>query len=642
MALIIKSDHLLSLFTNSINSNLPLLNTVSKSFLHKNIKKSKPKEKEEDKKSSLKDIYTFIKPYYKSKKAKVILSSSVLITFLSKGFCTASPFFLKRAVNSMIKPKFSPPSIIKYFILAYGAKILSEMLNEFKNFQFALLNKEIYTQYSKEIIDHLTNIPYTEFKENAFTIINSIDKCGNQLYRVNRVIFPQLISLVFEFAMICISLNNSFGRKYVITNIFTYYLYLYFSAEMSKIRKKYFKDRINAEIKTENKFNDIVTNMSSVKYFQAEEFEKKNYLRLVKDEFKTENKIVTSLAFLNTGQSMINNCCIMTNMIIGLRDYMKNRITIGDFFMLQGLFSQMLIPLHIIGFVIREIEETKIQFKSGTFLRNDYKKTLRKREKDTNERKNLKFKQGVIKFENVCFTYNNSVNKNKRNENINGNKLNKNPSISVPNPVIKNLSFTFFPGRINCIVGESGQGKSTIFNLIYKMLKPGSGKIYIDGQDINTLDTESVRDHLTICTQGGSSLLNESLLYNIMYGVKEENYQRNLKRNLTKMKEILEKINLYDKINFWPEKFEMKVGTSGSKLSEGEKQRILFCRALMKDKYKILLLDEPTSSLDTQNVTNIFELINKARNDGLNVVMITHKLGLAKFCDKIFVMKGGR
>lgn len=497
----------------------------------------------------------------------------------------------------------------KYFGLTYVAKVISTVLNELRNNRLVKLSSDISIKFSKETINYLNHISYTEFKDNSENIINSLNKTKDRLDRINRFLIGNLISNVIEGIMISLSLYTFLGKKYLITTMAGYSMYMLYSNKMSKIRQRYFKERYFAELNSENKFNDIVNNIQTVKYFQGEKKESKNYSNLIKTVRKKEELVSKSLCVLNSGQSLILNSCIMLNMVNCIRDVINKKLTPGDIFVLQDYFTQLMIPLHIMGFLMREIDESRTQLHYGIDIQK--RKQQLEMKKENIKKVPFEYKKGEVRFEDVSFRYNKGI------------------------PVLDKLNAVFEPGVVNCIVGESGQGKSTLFDLIYKMFNPSSGKIIIDGQDISQCDTDSIRKYLTICPQNGA-LFNESIKYNVLYGNNKEE-----KTKESKMKTLLKKVNLYWKIKTMPESFNTNVGTLGNKLSGGEKQRILLSRALLRDQAKILLLDEPTSNLDARNENLVYDLIAKNVIAKKTVILTAHKLSTMKKCNKIFVLDKG-
>ena len=566
------------------------------------------------KKVSYIEMYKFLKPYYSSPKTKSILLKSFGVTLLSRGIGSLSPIFLKNGINNLISSNKTDKILkvsysINYVILSYISKILSKIFGEYRNLKLDLLNNEIISKFGNESLDYINSIPYLEFKNNSEQIISQISKTSDRLDRLNRIIIGNLMSNLTEIIFVSFSMTKFLGKKYLFSTLGAYVSYIVYSNILSKYRNKLYNELNHWEIKSDNKLYDIVNNIETIKAFQGEQKEKNIYNNILTNIKNQSRKIHKSLSYLNSGQNIIMNSCLMINMVNCIKEVIQGKLTPGDIFMLEGLFNQMMLPLNIMGFLMREIERCRVQLRYGILLKNHFKKM---KKINMNGNKDINIEKGEIKFNDVYFSYGD---KNKE--------------------LLQNFNAEFEPGKLNCIVGESGEGKSTLFELILKLVKPSNGKIMIDDTDISEINENSLRKYISFCPQNGS-LFNESFLYNLLYGI--QNYETN---DDEKLISLLKKLNLYEKIKSLNKGINTYVGSLGNKLSGGEKQRILLIRALMKPNSKIILLDEPTSNLDIKNSDIVFNIIkNELKNK--TILYTSHKTSDIKMADKIFVLKDGR
>ena len=566
------------------------------------------------KKVSYIEMYKFLKPYYSSPKTKSILLKSFGVTLLSRGIGSLSPIFLKNGINNLISSNKTDKILkvsysINYVILSYISKILSKIFGEYRNLKLDLLNNEIISKFGNESLDYINSIPYLEFKNNSEQIISQISKTSDRLDRLNRIIIGNLMSNLTEIIFVSFSMTKFLGKKYLFSTLGAYVSYIVYSNILSKYRNKLYNELNHWEIKSDNKLYDIVNNIETIKAFQGEQKEKNIYNNILTNIKNQSRKIHKSLSYLNSGQNIIMNSCLMINMVNCIKEVIQGKLTPGDIFMLEGLFNQMMLPLNIMGFLMREIERCRVQLRYGILLKNHFKKM---KKINMNGNKDINIEKGEIKFNDVYFSYGD---KNKE--------------------LLQNFNAEFEPGKLNCIVGESGEGKSTLFELILKLVKPSNGKIMIDDTDISEINENSLRKYISFCPQNGS-LFNESFLYNLLYGI--QNYENN---DDEKLISLLKKLNLYEKIKSLNKGINTYVGSLGNKLSGGEKQRILLIRALMKPNSKIILLDEPTSNLDIKNSDIVFNIIkNELKNK--TILYTSHKTSDIKMADKIFVLKDGR
>ena len=197
--------------------------------------------------------------------------------------------------------------------------------------------------------------------------------------------------------------------------------------------------------------------------------------------------------------------------------------------------------------------------------------------------------------------------------------------------VFSNLSFKIKSNDMVAIVGKSGQGKTTIFNLLCKLYNIKSGSIKIDDVDINDLDEFSIRNNITIINQN-PYIFNMSINDNL----------RLVKENVTddEIKEACRLACLDDYIETLPDKYNSIVGENGITLSGGQRQRLAIARAFIQDT-KIILFDEATSALDNETQSKIQEAINNLK-DKYTIIIIAHRLSTINNVNKILLLDDGK
>ncbi|ODR94886.1 hypothetical protein AUC70_03585 [Methyloceanibacter stevinii] len=199
------------------------------------------------------------------------------------------------------------------------------------------------------------------------------------------------------------------------------------------------------------------------------------------------------------------------------------------------------------------------------------------------------------------------------------------------NVVLKGVTLTVPPGKTVALVGPSGSGKSTLVNLSLRFFDPQEGAVLIDGQDIKDVTVSSLRDAIGLVTQD-PVLFDDTIRANIAYGAKplvEEEVIAAAKAAAA-----------HDFIMGLPRGYDTRVGEAGGLLSGGERQRIAIARAIYKDA-PILMLDEPTSSLDSESEAKVQAALEKLMQ-GRSVLMIAHRLSTVKKADVICVLDKGR
>jgi ATP-binding cassette subfamily B protein len=197
-------------------------------------------------------------------------------------------------------------------------------------------------------------------------------------------------------------------------------------------------------------------------------------------------------------------------------------------------------------------------------------------------------------------------------------------------PVLRGLSFVAEPGRMTALVGPSGGGKSTILNLLLRFYEVESGRILIDGQDISAVSRESLRRQIAYVGQD-VHLFHGSIRDNIAVG-----------RPGAGEAEIVaasKAAHAHEFITAIPGGYDAPVGERGTQLSGGERQRIAIARALLKDA-PLILLDEPTASLDTESERLVQDAIAHLCR-GRTTIVIAHRLHTITHADRILVIENG-
>jgi ABC-type multidrug transport system fused ATPase/permease subunit len=196
--------------------------------------------------------------------------------------------------------------------------------------------------------------------------------------------------------------------------------------------------------------------------------------------------------------------------------------------------------------------------------------------------------------------------------------------------VLKDVSFTVEPGQEVAIVGPSGAGKSTLASLLLKFYEPNSGRILFDGRDSSVFPVTALRAQMAVVMQD-VFLFGGTIRENIGYGKPGAGEEEIINAAV--------KANAWDFIRSFPEKLDTVVGERGVQLSGGQRQRIAIARAVLKDP-KILILDEATSSLDSESERLVQEALEKLM-EGRTSLVIAHRLATIRKADTIIVLNEG-
>ena len=348
---------------------------------------------------------------------------------------------------------------------------------------------------------------------------------------------------------------------------------------------------------------DLFSNHKIIKIFQREDYEKSRSKNYVTDLAEKNIKISTIFVRSTPIMEILTGVMIAILIFYSGKLIMDNKLGINNF--LSFLAAMMLAYQPV-----RTLANINIAFGQGLSaakrilpivdIKNHINLNL--------ESPKINLIKGNIKFENVNFNY-------KSNE---------------QNKVLKNINMLMDGGKMTALVGHSGSGKSTLMSLIPRIYMPKSGKILIDDQLIEEINLHSLREQISIVDQN-TTLFDDTVLNNIKYA----------KPNATN-EEIYKAAELAmctDFINNLNNKYETLIGENGVKLSGGEKQRLSIARAFLKDS-KIILLDEATSSLDSEIEEKIQKAIEKLTTNKTTIV-IAHRLSTILNSNKIYVLDNG-
>lgn len=226
---------------------------------------------------------------------------------------------------------------------------------------------------------------------------------------------------------------------------------------------------------------------------------------------------------------------------------------------------------------------------------------------DTPDKRTLKVKQGEIIFDHVQFGYDDET------------------------TVLKDINFIIKPNTKVALVGESGEGKTTLTNLLLHLYDLGGGQILIDGVDISEMTQSSLRENIGVVFQD-PALFSGTVRENITYakpGASDKEVQAAAKA-----------ANAHEFISKFEQGYDTEIGERGIKLSGGQKQRIAIARALLKDA-PILILDEATSSLDSKSEHMVQEALERLMQ-GRTTLIIAHRLSTIQNVDQIITIQNGK
>ncbi|MDX2042298.1 MAG: ABC transporter ATP-binding protein [Acidobacteriota bacterium] len=362
-----------------------------------------------------------------------------------------------------------------------------------------------------------------------------------------------------------------------------------------------FRDRGEIQSEITGRLGESLGGIRIVKAYTAEKREELVFARGAHKLFRNIAKSMTGVSAITAFSSVIVGAIGVVMITVGGRSVLAGEMTVGDMFMYVAFTGLMALPVIEISAIGTQITEA---FAGLDRIREIL--TLKTEDDEDSQREALGNLRGEVEFDNVSFEYNENV------------------------PVLKNVSFKAPAGSTTALVGSSGSGKSTLISLVMNFNHPLSGRVKIDGRDLTGLKLRDYRSYLGVVLQD-NFLFDGTIADNISFS--------NPHATRTEIEDAARIAHCEEFIAGFEKGYETIVGERGVKLSGGQRQRIAIARALLADP-KILILDEATSSLDSESEAMIQEGLRRLRQ-GRTTFVIAHRLSTIRSADQILVLEAG-
>jgi len=539
---------------------------------------------------------------------------SVVLLLVAKLATLAVPFTFKWATDALTGADSAPVQASNWVLwliasplimtLGYGGlRVLMGMFTQWRDGIFARVAMHAVRKLAYLTFVHMHELSlrfHLERKTGGLTRV--LERGRNGIETIVRMVILQLVPTIVEVGLLMAVLLWKFDWRYVLATLITVVIYMYYTYIATEWRIGIRRKMNDSDTEANTKAIDSLLNYETVKYFSAEEREASRYDRSMERYEQASVKAYTSLAVLNTGQTIIFTAGLTASMMMCALGVRSGHNTVGDFVMINAMMIQLYQPLNFMGMVYREIKQAIIDIeKMFNVLSRDPEIT------DVAGASPLVVTSGNVRFDNVQFAY------------------------EPDRQILKGLSFEVPAGKTVAIVGPSGAGKSTISRLLFRLYDVSSGRILIDGQDIRNVTQASLRASIGMVPQD-TVLFNDTIRYNIRYGRWDASDEE--------VEEAARLAQIDGFIRMSPKGYETQVGERGLKLSGGEKQRVAIARTVLKAP-PILVLDEATSALDSHTEQEIQDALERVSRNRTSLV-IAHRLSTIVAADEIIVLDQGR
>lgn len=548
-------------------------------------------------------------PYLLEYRVRVILALSCLIAakFANLGI----PILMKELIDSLDVKADSPQALLVVpvgIIFAYGLlRISASLFAELREALFARVTQNAVRKVALQVFEHLHSLALSfHLARQTGGVSRDIERGTRGIQSLISYSLYSILPTLIEFCLVLGYFAYSYDIWFAAITLAALVLYIVFTIVVTEWRTHYRRTMNDMDSKANQKAIDSLLNFETVKYFGNEAFEARRYDENLLRYQSAAVKSQKTLAFLNLGQQIIIAIGLMLILWRATLGVVNGTMTLGDLVLVNTLMIQLYIPLNFLGVIYREIKQSLTDMDRMFSLLNTDKEIA-----DSPDAHPLHIdNQGHgpdVRFENVSFHY------------------------DAKREILRDISFTVPAGTITAVVGQSGTGKSTLARLLFRFYDVQSGKILIDGQNIQDVTQASLRKAIGIVPQD-TVLFNDTIGYNIAYG--------DPSASIDEVHEAARAAQIDSFIKRLPDGYDTQVGERGLKLSGGEKQRVAIARTLLK-KPAMLIFDEATSALDSKTERAFQEeLLSLAKNR--TTLIIAHRLSTIIHADQILVMDHGQ
>lgn len=529
---------------------------------------------------------------------------SMLALILSKVVAIGTSFLTGGAVDVLSGDRASVLTLGALgLVVAYGiARLLNVGFQQLRDAIFAPVAQRALRALALETFEHIHRLSMRyHITRKTGGLSRIVERGVKGVEFLLRFLLFSIGPLVLELLMVAVAFSWYFDFRYLAILTVTIAVYIWFTFKVTEWRVKLRRVMNAQDTDANQKAVDSLLNYETVKYFGAEKREATRYDKAMAGYEAAALKTSYSLAWLNSGQSLIISAGLVGVLILAVLGVENGDLSVGDFVTVNALMIQIMLPLNFLGSVYREIRQALVDMGQMFNLLEQPADVS-----DAVDAKTLKITGGEIELDEVHFGY------------------------DKERAILKGVSVTAKPGQMVAIVGSTGSGKSTIGRLLFRFYDVSGGALRIDGQDVRDVTQASLHAAIGVVPQD-TVLFNDTIRYNIAYGLDGATQEQ--------IEDAARSAQIHDFIMELPDGYETAVGERGLKLSGGEKQRVGIARTLLKDP-PILLLDEATSALDSETEQDIKEALMQAGR-GRTVLTIAHRLSTIAEADRIIVLEKG-
>ncbi len=529
------------------------------------------------------------------------LLAGVVCVLLTNFFMMSAPKFVGRAIDTM-SGNFTSSDVLRYVLLALLCSALSGVFMFLVRQFIIVASRKIEYDLKNDFYAHLQRLSLQFFRQSNTGDLMS--RATNDLNAVRNYLGPGIMY----------SLNTVFRLIFALSAMLTVSPMLTLFALLPAPVLSYLVYRMGKAIHEQSqilqaKYGELSTKVQEnlagirvVKAYAREESDTAAFAALNREYYDQNLKLARLQALFYPSMSALLGLSVMLILWIGGQYVIHGKMTLGDIAQFLVYMTSLAWPLISIGWVTNILQRA-----AAAQLRLDEVMLTQPdiADKASDEQVSI---EGEIEFRQVSFAY----------------------PTQPERLVLKNLSFKIPKGCRFAIVGATGSGKSTLVNLLPRLIEPTKGEILIDGRPIQTLPLRSLRRAIGFVPQD-HFLFSDTIRHNIAFGVPHA--------SLDEIRKAAWVAAIDEEIERFPAGYDTLIGERGITLSGGQKQRLSIARALLCQP-KILILDDSLCAVDTHTEDTILNRL-QAATTAMTVILISHRISTVQHADHIIVLDNG-
>jgi ATP-binding cassette, subfamily B, multidrug efflux pump len=546
--------------------------------------------------------------YLKKYRWRLIFGTLFVLVSVALGVFT--PRYTGVAIDYLSAPGAAGRGLMKYVALIVGTQLLSGVFLFFQ--RRTLINMSRYIEYDlrQDFYGHLQRLPLQFFQRHRTGDLMA--RATNDLGAVRQIVGPAIMyseQTLFRVLIILPLMFRISGRLTLI---------MLLTMPFVTLTVKYFGHQIHVRFeRIQAFFSDItaraqenLTGVRVIRAFAQEEAEKNEFARLNRQYVDRNMSLVRLSAVFRPLMQFFIGLGFAAILLIGGYEAARGRMTIGEFTAFNLYLEQLIWPLIAMGYVTNLVQRGAASLKRMHEIMR-IEPAIADPDIVGADLRVCPELKGKIEFRDLTFHY----------------------SPEEP-PVLRDINLVIEPGRTVAFIGRTGAGKSTLMNLIPRLLDAEPGMVLIDDKPVREIPLKRLRENVGYVPQE-TFLFSETLAENIAFGI--HNGRPDLEKKIERAAEIA---GLADDVNAFPQKYLTILGERGITLSGGQKQRAAIARAIIREP-RILILDDALSAVDTYTEEKILSGLRDVTRSRTTLI-VAHRISTVKDADLICVLDHGR